>query len=35
MRIGPDLTSSERQALPLVAEDLARQVVLALAEGDW
>jgi len=35
MRIGPDLTSSERQTLPLVAEDLARQIILALAEGEW
>lgn len=35
MRIGPDLTSAERQVLPLLADDLARQVVLALAEGEW
>lgn len=35
MRIGPDLTLAERQALPLLADDLARQVVLALAEGEW
>lgn len=35
MRIGADLTLSERQVLPLLADDLARQVVLALAEGEW
>jgi len=35
MRIGPDLASAERQTLPMVAEELARQVVVALAEGQW
>lgn len=35
MRIGPDMAAAERQALPMVAEDLARLVVLALAEGAW
>ncbi|MCS7090900.1 MAG: LPS assembly lipoprotein LptE [Verrucomicrobiota bacterium] len=35
MRIGPDMASAERQALPQVAEDLARQMVLALVEGSW
>ena len=35
MRIGPDLASAERQILPLLADDLARKVVLALAEGTW
>jgi hypothetical protein len=35
VRVGTDLTSSERQALPLLAEDLARNVVALLAEGTW
>jgi hypothetical protein len=35
MRVGPDLTSSERQALPLLADDLARNVTALLADGTW
>jgi hypothetical protein len=35
LRVGPDLTSAERQALPLLASDLARQVVSLLADGSW
>src|SRR5262249_15952081 len=35
IRIGPDLTSSEREALPLIAEDLARNATAALVEGTW
>jgi hypothetical protein len=35
MRVGNDLTSSERQALPLVAAELARNVTAMLAEGSW
>ena len=35
IRIGNDITSSERQALPLLAEDLARNIVDLLADGDW
>lgn len=35
MRVGSDLTSSERQALPLVAADLARNVTSLLADGTW
>jgi hypothetical protein len=35
IRVGTDLTSSERQALPLLAADLARNVVALLAEGTW
>ncbi len=35
IRVGSDLTSSERQALPLLAADLARNVVALLAEGTW
>lgn len=34
-RVGSDLTSTERQALPLLANDLARRVVAMLADGSW
>ena len=35
VRVGTDLTSSERQALPLLAGDLARNVMTLLADGSW
>jgi hypothetical protein len=35
IRVGSDLASTERQALPLLAEDLARQVTALLADGSW
>jgi hypothetical protein len=35
IRVGDDLSSAERQALPLLAEDLARNVTSALADGEW
>lgn len=35
MRVGNDLPSVERQALPLLAADLARQITAALADGSW
>ena len=35
VRVGSDLTSAERQALPLIAADLARNIVSLLADGDW
>ncbi len=35
LRIGTDQSSAERQALPLLAEDLGRNVVSALCEGSW
>lgn len=35
MRVGPDLTSAERQAMPLLAGDLARNVTALLSEGKW
>jgi hypothetical protein len=35
LRVGTDLASSERQTLPLLAEDLARNVIALLAEGRW
>jgi hypothetical protein len=35
MRMGNDLPSAERQTLPLLAADLARQITAALADGAW
>jgi hypothetical protein len=35
IRIGPDLTSAERQALPLAAADLARNTTALLVDGSW
>ncbi len=35
IRVGPDLSSAERQAMPLLAEDLAKNVTSLLAEGKW
>jgi hypothetical protein len=35
IRVTTDLTSTERQALPLLAADLARNVTELLAEGSW
>lgn len=35
MRVGDDLPSAERQTLPLLAADLARQITAALADGTW
>lgn len=35
VNIGTDLASAERQALPLLSEDLARNVIELLAEGSW
>ena len=33
--VGSDLTSAERQARPLLAADLAKNVTALLAEGSW
>jgi transposase InsO family protein len=33
--IGADLASSERQALPLLADDLTRNITALLTEGAW
>lgn len=33
--VGADLPSSERQALPLAAEDLARNITGLLVDGEW
>lgn len=35
IRIGGDQASAERQALPLVTEDLARNITSALVDGEW
>ena len=35
VRLGGDLANAERQALPLLANDLARKTVALLAEGKW
>jgi hypothetical protein len=35
MRIGNDQSSAERQAIPLLADDLARNAVSLLVDGDW
>ena len=35
IRVGSDLTNTERQAAPLLAADLARQVTALLVDGSW
>ena len=35
IRVTTDLASTERQALPLLAADLAKNVTALLAEGPW
>ncbi|MEO8426437.1 MAG: LPS assembly lipoprotein LptE [Verrucomicrobiota bacterium] len=35
IRVGNDLASSERQAVPLLADDLARNVTDRLVDGTW
>ena len=35
VQVGTDLTDAERQSLPLLAEDLARNVASLLTEGAW
>jgi hypothetical protein len=35
VRAGADLPSAERQAAPLLAEDLARRITSALVDGAW
>ena len=35
VRVGQDLNSAERQALPLVADDLAQNVTSLLVDGEW
>ncbi len=35
VRVADDLVSAERQSMPLVADDLARNLIGILADGDW
>jgi hypothetical protein len=35
IRVGNDQSSAERQAIPLLADDLARRTVSLLVDGDW
>ncbi len=35
IRTGPDLASAERQAAPLLAEDVARRITSLLVDGSW
>jgi len=35
VRVGSDRTSAERQAMPLLAGDLARNVTALIADGKW
>jgi len=35
VRVGSDLTSSERQAMPLLADELAKNVTDSLVDGSW
>ena len=35
LRIGPDLASAERQVLPVLATDLARNATSILVDGNW
>ena len=35
VHVGTDLADAERQSLPLLAEDLARNTVELLTEGAW
>jgi hypothetical protein len=35
VRAGPDLASAERQASPLIAEDIARRITSLLVDGSW
>jgi hypothetical protein len=35
VHIGDDLASAEREAMPLLAEDLAQNITELLTEGAW
>ena len=35
VRVGSDLASAERQGIPLLAEDLAKNITALLVEGSW
>ena len=35
VRVGSDLSSGERQAVPLIADELARRATALIVDGDW
>jgi len=35
VRVGNDLTSSQRQSIPLIADHLARQATSFIVDGQW
>ena len=35
IRVGADLASGERQAVPLIAEDIARRAATLIVDGTW
>lgn len=35
IRLGADQSSAERQAIPMLTDDLARNAISLLADGDW
>ena len=35
VRVGDDLTAGQRQAVPLIADQLARQATDLIVDGDW
>ncbi len=35
VRVGSDLTSAERQAVPVLADDLAKNITALLVDGSW
>ena len=35
VRVGNDLTAGQRQAVPLIADQLARQATDLIVDGDW
>ena len=35
IRAGSDLASAERQGVPLIAEDLARNAASLIVDGNW
>ncbi len=35
VRVGDDLTAGQRQAVPIIAAELAEQAILQFVDGDW
>jgi len=35
VRVGTDLSSGERQGVPLIATELAKQALSLIVDGDW